>query len=326
MAKEPLVVKPDRRYNELMHKRLRYKDIIWIDLETPTEEDLATIAREFDLHPVALQELRSPSTRAKLDVYSSFIYLILHFPICQSCLGDGSADGKVNQEIDFVVGKNFIITTHYENIDPLSDLAKIFETEMSLARYKDKPHAGHIFFYLLREMYRSLDQGLDSIGNRLRDIERSIFSGREKEVVKNLSAVNHDLLEFQAVLRPHRDLLATLVPPGLDFFGSALAVHWETLRVEYEKICDVVQVNRALFSDLRETNDSLLTIKNNDLTRFLGVTAFIFLPMTVIVQLFGMSTALPIDSLGEAGFYVVFGFAIFITVMMYLFAKHRRWL
>ncbi len=309
-----------------MHKRLRYKDIVWIDLESPTEEDIAAIAREFDLHPVALNELRTLSPRSKLDVYTNFIYLVLHFPLCQLCRGETLTDGRKNQEIDFVVGKNYIITTHYESINPLLDLAKIFESEMSLTRYKDKPQASHIFFYLLREMYRSLEEGLQYINDRLTTIEGQIFTNQEKTMVKELADVNHNLLDFRGALKPHRDLIDALQKVGEEFFGQQFSFYLQTIRIEYEKIWHLVQANRDLFLDLRDTNDSLLTIRNNDLMRFVSVMAFVFLPMTLIIQLFGMNTDSPVAALGRAGFYVVIVMAVLITGVMYLVARRRRWL
>ena len=113
-----------------MLKKFRYKDITWIDLESPTEAEIAELGATYEIHPVVLTELDRPSARAKVDVYSDFIYLILHFP----------TPAGTDQEIDFIVGKNFIITTHYELVDSLNDFAKIFETDFVLKKNHDKIH------------------------------------------------------------------------------------------------------------------------------------------------------------------------------------------
>ena len=83
-----------------MIKRLLYNGIVWIDLESPSAEDVTELSAEFNLHPLVTSELLSPSLRPKIDLHKDYIYIILHF-----------IDDK---EVDFVLGDGFIITTRYE--------------------------------------------------------------------------------------------------------------------------------------------------------------------------------------------------------------------
>src|SRR3989344_5696286 len=127
-----------------MVKKFKYKDVIWIDLESPTLEELAAIGKEYELHSVVMHELEIPNNRSKVDLYSDMIYLGLHFP--RGLLGRGASDDKRQSlEIDFVVGKNVIITNHYELINVLNDFGKIFETDFILKKNHDRIHAGFIF-------------------------------------------------------------------------------------------------------------------------------------------------------------------------------------
>ena len=66
-----------------MLKKFRYKEITWLDLESPTKEEVGQLAEEYGIHPLVSNELLEPSRRTKVDVYSDYIYLILHFPICK---------------------------------------------------------------------------------------------------------------------------------------------------------------------------------------------------------------------------------------------------
>ncbi|MDP3726382.1 MAG: CorA family divalent cation transporter, partial [bacterium] len=77
-------------------------DITWIDVESPTKEEIRGITEEYAIHPLIAEELCSPTLRPKVDVYSNFIYLILHFPTISH-----SHDGNTEYEIDFIIGKKF---------------------------------------------------------------------------------------------------------------------------------------------------------------------------------------------------------------------------
>src|ERR1700741_2579552 len=112
--------------------------LTWIDLTTPTPAEVKSLMSEFHLDPLVAEELLVPSYKPKVERRGDAIYVILHFPaLCLSC-------NRPEQEIDFVIGKHFLITTRYENIDPLHSFARSFEASAVLGR-TDASHAGHLF-------------------------------------------------------------------------------------------------------------------------------------------------------------------------------------
>ena len=66
-----------------MIERKQYKGITWIDIESPTAEEIEEVSKQFKLHPLISTELGQPSARPKIDPYHDYIYTILHFPIYQ---------------------------------------------------------------------------------------------------------------------------------------------------------------------------------------------------------------------------------------------------
>ena len=114
-------------YNEeYMISRYKYRDLVWVDMERPSHEEVRQIMEEFEIHPIVADELLSPSLRPKVDRYENFIYLILHFPAIRHSHNNSS------QEVDFIIGKKFIITVRYELLDPLHKFSKVFEVNSIL--------------------------------------------------------------------------------------------------------------------------------------------------------------------------------------------------
>ena len=138
-----------------MLKKYVHKKVTWIDLESPTQKDAQVLITEYDIHPLVASEILSPSRRSRVDVYDAFTYLIFHFPTILH-----SHSGKTEQEIDFVVGKHFVITAHYEANDSLNELAKLFEVDVALQKKDLGTHAGFLFFYMVRH-YSVFSGGFD---------------------------------------------------------------------------------------------------------------------------------------------------------------------
>ena len=130
-----------------MIHRYTYKQLVWIDLENPTSEEVREIMQEYDLHPTVAQEILLPTANPRVEIYSNFIFIILHFPAIKH-----THSGDSNQEVDFIIGKNFLITIRYDSIDSVAKFSKIFEVNSILDRINMGAHTGFIFYYMIKEM------------------------------------------------------------------------------------------------------------------------------------------------------------------------------
>ncbi|MEA1929425.1 MAG: CorA family divalent cation transporter [Patescibacteria group bacterium] len=299
-----------------MLKKFKYKEVTWIDLESPTLDELDRLDQTYKLHPVALEELRDPSSRSKIDVYKDFLYLVLRLP--RGLMGRATSERRDAIEIDLIVGKDFVLTAHYETLNALNDFAKIFETDFLLKKSHDKMHGGLLFFYIMREIYHSMGDGLDGLNEKLKNVGDQVFSGHERQVVKALADINYELTDSRWALKDHRSVLSSLELAGEDFFGAKFKYYLRALRSEHERILHTVKSNHATFLDLRETNDSLLSIKTNNVMRTLTVVAFILLPLDVILQLASIY-AFPV-------FWPTIGLLLISVIITYTVARSKKWI
>ena len=308
-----------------MLTRREYKGLVWIDLESPTEAELRQVSDEYKIHPLVMSELPQPSLRSKVDLYGDFIYLILHFPICQLCYGEPREDNLDTEEVDFLIGREFLITTHYQPISGISEFATIFQSSHLEDRGKEKTHAGLLFYHLVRQLYGDLVSGLDYINNLLRQAEKKVFANEEREMVKLLTEVNRNLLDFRWALKNHREVLESLGAVAREFFADGFHYYLGAVTGEYNRIWAMLESNRETFTDLRETNESLLSIKTNETMKVFTVLAFIFFPLTLITQFFGMNILLPFGDSPSAYFHILILMLAILFGLLAL-AKYRRWL
>lgn len=308
-------------YNtEHMISRYKYRDLVWVDMERPTHEEVRQIMEEFEIHPIVADELLNPSLRPKVDHYENFIYLILHFPAIRHTHTNAS------QEVDFIIGKQFIITVRYELLDPLHKFSKVFEVNSILNKAEIGDHAGFLFFYMIRKIYLSLGHELSIISEQLRSIEERIFKGEEREMVIHLSVIHRDLLEFHRALRLHKEVLNSLSRIAESFFGKDYRHYVDDIIGEYHKIDEVLDDHKEVLSDLRITNDSLLTTKTNEIMKVLTVTTFSVLPSTLIGQIFGMSFPNTPLLHHPYGFWIVISCMTVLALGVFTYSRSKHWL
>ncbi len=296
--------------------------ITWVDVESPTKEEIRRIMDEYSIHPLIGEELLSPTLRPKVDVYGNLIYLILHFPTIAQ-----PPSNKMEQEIDFVIGKNLFITVHYGIIDALTKANRLFNVSAILKKCDAiGGHAGFIFFHLIKELYHNLILELEFVQKELDDIEENIFKGQEHFMVSRISKTTRKLLHFKKSVAQHQHVLESLEHVGESFFGKEFNYYLHAIIGEYYKVSAHLESSVDTLRELKTTNDSLLTTKTNDIMKTLTIMAFITLPLTFFSQLFGMNTAyLPIVG-GKNDFWIIIGIMIFSTAVFVLFFKRKNWL
>lgn len=307
-----------------MIRQFKHRDTTWVDVISPSKEELSTLSKQYNLHSLVENELSTPSARAHCDLYDAYIYLVLHFPCCNFCLGEEKSSNT--QEVDFIIGKDFLITIHYEPIQALDEFGQIFEANLISEDAKKKNQAGILFSHIILSLYKSLDDGLTMIGNELRKAEQEIFSGKEKEMVVVLSKINHELLDYTWSLKNHADILSTFDNASEIMFGNEYRHFSRKIMATYHRIYSTLENLKEMFDDLRTTNDSLLSIKTNEIMKILTIMAFITFPLTVFTSTFGMNTihnpilGMPFD------FWIIIAIMLGAVTSMFIFFRYKRWL
>ena len=276
---------------------------------------------EFGLHPLVAEQLITPSQKPKVERYEDVFYLILTFPTLR-----GTHQTHPKQEIDFVVGKNFLITARYENINPLHSFAKVFEVQAVLGHGSVAAQGNHIFASMLRNLYQGLIAECDALGMRLGEIEERIFKGDERSMVAQLSHAGRIIHDFRQALTPHKEILKSLELPGEKLFGREFAYYLRSILQDYIRVEEALENLRDALKELRETNNSLLSTKQNEIMKTLTVLAFLFLPLSFVASLFGMNTMHNPVVGSEYDFWIIFASMTVVALGCFAYFKRKGWL
>jgi magnesium transporter len=302
-----------------MLTRHEERNLTWVDLVSPTPAEVRLIMQEFAVEPLIAEELLMPSYKPKVERYSQQLYVILHFPILRGL------NERPTQEIDFIIGKNFLITARYAATDHLHSFAKVFEVNTVLGQ-QSAVHGGHLFTAMVISLYRALVNECDIIEKHLTDIEDRIFEGKERMMVLQISKTGRVIYDFRQILLPHREMLRSLESAGTQLFGQEFLYYVHNVEGEYERVAHSVEHLRESLIELRETNNSLLSTKQNEVMKMFTVIAFLFLPLSFVASLFQMNTRYtPI--LGTPGdFWIITGSMMLLAVVFFVYFKRKGWL
>lgn len=304
-----------------MVSKYKHKGLTWIDVEGPTRDEIMHLMEENSLPELVGEELMEKSVRSKVDLYPNFIYMVLHFPI----IGRSRDGSRYEQEIDFIIGKEHLITVHYEPIDSLHEFSRVFEIKSILDKRPMGDHAGYLLFYIMRELYKYSEAELYELEEDLKDIEKDIFESKEEKMVHVISNINRKLLDFKQAIRFHEHVLLSFESAGANLFGEKFKHHLESITGEYRRVASIMESQKEILDDLKATNDALLTSKTNETIKILTIISFIMLPLTLITGVFGMNTSFVfIDTYRD--FIIVLGAMILTGVVLITYFRSKKWL
>ena len=304
-----------------MIQKYKYSNEEWVDIDRGTPEEIIDVVNTYNVHPVVAHELTSATRKPRVESHNSYIYCILHFPAFKHTHGDDP-----NQEVDFIIGKEVLITVRYDDIDAIHKFGKTLEVKEVLWKDRTNKPNQEIFIHMLRELYGALFDELDYIEDQIDDITKQIFLGKERKMVVAISEMTRTLLDFKFVTDLHRDVLDTLIHTGGEMFGEDFAENMKIIKLEYQKINETVKSSLEMLRELRETNDSLLSTKQNEVMKQLTVMSFVILPLNLISWIFAMRTeGMPIIDNPNA-FWIVITLMLTSVAITVSYALHKKWI
>jgi magnesium transporter len=305
-----------------MIKKYKNSCVTWVDVYNPTSEDIRSLMDEYQINLDVARELQLPTYKEKIITYKDHLYLVLHFPVLRHSHNKNSYE----QEIDLVVGKDFIITTRYENIDALDKFTKTFELDNILKKGLMGSGSGCVLYYMIKELYNAMSDELDSLHDNLKQIEKNIFKGKEKEMVTEISKINRELISFNHIILTHKDILNSLKNDGSKMFGQEFSEHLSKIINEYHRIEKNLINDIDFLRELRNTNDSLLSSKQNSTMKVLTVITFLALPFSIITGFFQMNTTnTPI--VGDINdWQIIISMELTAVILAFVFVKIKKWI
>ncbi len=276
--------------------------------------------QEFHLNHFVAEELLLPTQKPRVEVHGDYLYTILHFPALRH------THKTSEQEVDFVVGRDFIITTRYDMIDPLHKFAKVLEVQGVLDTNTIGDHAGYLFFYMLRRLYKAVEYELDFVRTDIRTIEEHLFGNKEIEMVRAISRCARDVLNLRQTIEPHRDILKVLQTDGAQFLGDEFIPFLRSLENDYYRLHNHIMRHTDMLHEIRETNNSLLSTKEGETMRMLTLMALLTFPLTLLVALADFHAVhnpfigLPYD------FWIVVGMVVVVAGLILSYYRYKKWM
>jgi magnesium transporter len=294
--------------------------IRWVNIEQPRHSHRAWLEERFDFHALDYEDVFSRNQRPKIDEYDDYLFIVLYFPRFDKHVGRLNA-----AEVDLFVGPDFLVTLPNQPIQPVEYLFERCRANDELREQWFSKGTGYLLYKIVDACVDASFPMLAKMGNKLERVEDEIFEGRSAEVVRDISNVKQEIINFRKIVRPQRAVFEDLERTKQRYLADDLDVYFDDINDASERVWQMLETYKETVEALEVTNESVLSHQLNDVLRVLTVLSVVFLPLTLIASIFGMNVHVPGEQ-QDVPFWVIIALMLAIGGGMIVFFKRRRWL
>ncbi len=296
--------------------------LTWIHLDAPPLERAQSLAETYGWHALDVEDVMSRRQRPKVDDYADegYLFAVLHFPVYDRAIQRLNA-----AELDVFVGPDYIVTLPDTELKPVTRLFHRCQEDDLFREQLFSKGSGRLLYEILDDLFDYCFPILDKIGHKLDSLEDDVFEGRSDEVVRDISNAKQEIISYRKIIKPERSTLRLLERHVERFLPEELDLYFDDIVDAAERIWDILDNYKEVVEALEDTNESVISHRQNDVLRVLTVFASIVLPLTLITGIFGMNVKFPgFDTVWA--FWVIFAGMLATLVGLLGFFRYKRWL
>ena len=294
--------------------------LTWVHVDEPNSLEAAELAERFGFHELDVEDVLSKRQRPKIDEYPEYLFVVLHFPFYDKTVQRLNA-----AELDLFIGPGFLITLPNVELLPVTYLFNRVGEDERLRDDLFSKGPGYLLYHVLDDLFDYCFPILDKIGHKLDSVEDDLFEKRAEEVVRDLSNVKQEIISYRKIIKPERSTLRLLERHVERFLPEELELYFDDIVDAAERIWDLLDNFKEVVEALEDTNESVISHRQNDVLRLLTIISVTMLPLSVIASVFGMNVAFPGERT-HAAFWIILGLLVAALVSMIGFFRYKRWI
>jgi magnesium transporter len=300
------------RVSDLLEER---GTIVWLDLEDPSDDELAMIQEEFSIHPLAIEDAQHRNQRPKMERYEGFNFLVLY--------GLSVRDGDLQEgEIQSFVSPRFLITLRFP---PAFDLkAVVVRAERSPELVKEG--GGFLLYALLDEVVDRYFDVVDRLEDESETVEEDVFSEDTAEDVQEwIFRLRKRVMVFRRRLGPLRDVMQ-LLQGQQELVTPALQAYYRDVQDHLVRTLEFVDNLRDLLTSALEAHLAQVSNRLNEVMKALTSWGAIILVPTLIAGVYGMNFRHMPELNWVFGYPFALGLMVVAASGLYWMFRRRGWL
>lgn len=293
--------------------------ILWLDLESPSEQELLKLGEEFKLHHLAIEDASREHQRPKVEEYEHF-YFVVFYTIN---FNTNKEEGLDTHEIDMFLGNSYLITVHHGHLTELDEV----EQRWTRNAKQLELGIGLLLYSLLDTIVDHYFPIVDDMVDQAEELEDFLFTGnlRQTAFTQQLLELKKRLLTLRRIAAPERDVLNVLTNRDNPIFDAHANVYFRDVYDHITRLADTIDLYRDQLSSTMDANLSIVSNDLNKVMRTLTVVSIILMADSLLAGIWGMNFVNIPELHLPYGYFLALTAMVVVSVLLMLLFKRLKW-
>jgi len=298
---------------------------LWVDLENPTPEETKYVLEEvFHFHPLSIEDCVAVSPSPKVDEYepreddkfTPYLFIVIHAV-------DYSRKECVfaTRELDFFLGKNFLVTYHNEPIKSLvvtEDQAT--RGAMHIARGPDR-----VAYNLLDSIVDNYKPALDELALKIGELEQEALQAPSKDTLNEILRVKKEVMHLRQIIGPQREVIARFARGEFKQIRPHMVPYYKDVYDALFQISEMAQSYADSLTGILQVYLNMSSNQTGEVVKLLTLITVITTPLMMVGTWYGMNFHDMPELSWKHGYLVAFVTVVVSTGLTYWYFRKKKW-
>ncbi|MDF0664719.1 MAG: magnesium/cobalt transporter CorA [Nitrospira sp.] len=292
--------------------------VTWVDVGGVHKIDiLEAFGKQFNLHPLLLEDIANTDQRPKLDDYEAYFFLVMKM-LTTSDRGD-----ILVEQVSFVLGRNYVLSFQENGTDVFQPVRDRLRSGKGRLRQSGSDYLLHALVDAVVDRYFAV---LEMLGERIELLQERVIADPKPDTLKDIHALKQQLLFVRRAVWPLREAINNLSRSDCPFLHEPTKVFFRDVYDHVVQIVDTIETLREMVSASLDIYLSSVSYRLNAVMRVLTVITTIFMPLTFIAGIYGMNFEHMPELKWPWGYAMALGLMGIVATAMLIGFRRKKWL
>lgn len=295
------------------------ENLIWVDMDSPTEFDEKILADIFHFHPLTIEDAVMTRNQPKVEAFAGYLFFIVH-----GVKNETNSHNFVTKELDGYLGKNFVVTYHHENFRSIDKVKQ----QVRNSPFVCGRGADYLLHQILDELVDLYIPVIDDFDTAINELEERIFRSKKasNSILEEILDVKRSIARLRRISSKQLAVLYRFSHGEFPLIEESHLPFFRDVHDHLMRVSDLAENYRDLIGGLLDIQFSVVSNRTNEVMKVLTIFSAIMLPLSVIAGIYGMNFDYMPELHTQNGFYITLGVMVLITLGLLFYFWRKGWI
>ncbi|MCE5311674.1 MAG: magnesium/cobalt transporter CorA [Nitrospiraceae bacterium] len=290
--------------------------VTWINIHGVHDTNIIeAIGRQFNLHPLTLEDILNPNQRPKVEDFSGYLFVVLKMLYF--------VDKEIaSEQVGLIIGRNYVISFQEDGADVFNPIREQIRTNKGRLR---RMGADYLAYALIDSVVDNYFVVLENVSETVDLLEDAVTDNPAPRTLQTIHFLRRQLIMLRKSVWPLREVINHLQHEESEFIKENTRIYLRDVYDHTIQVIDSVETLRDTLSGMLDVYLSSVSNRLNQIMKVLTIIATIFMPLTFLAGVYGMNFKNMPELSKTWGYPAVLALMAGVAGCMVYYFKRKKW-